>query len=70
MQQTATIERLYGLNETRQFLGVGNTKLFELIRTGQLSARKIGSRTVVPESELIRFQSQLPPARNAAGDAR
>lgn len=70
MQQTATIERLFGLNETRQFLGVGNTKLFELIRTGQLSARKIGSRTVVAESELIRFQSQLPPARSAADDAR
>jgi len=66
MQQTATIERFFRLKEARNFLGVGNTTLYALIKSGQLCARKIGARTVIAESELIRFQSQLPPARRLA----
>ncbi|OYU50499.1 MAG: hypothetical protein CFE31_02825 [Rhizobiales bacterium PAR1] len=60
---TTIATRLLSLEETRRLLGIGNTKLFELLKTGQLSARKLGARTVIAESELIRFQQQLPQVR-------
>lgn len=58
-----TADRLLSLEETRRLLGIGNTKLFELLKTGEISARKLGARTVVPESEIVRFQQQLPQVR-------
>lgn len=61
-----TPDRFVSLEETRRLLGIGQTKLFELLKTGELSARKLGSRTVIPESELISFQQQLPQVRPAA----
>jgi excisionase family DNA binding protein len=42
--------------------GIGPTKLYALIRAGDLVAIKIGDRTMVPESALIRFLGALPVA--------
>lgn len=33
-------------------LGVGRTVLYELIKSGEITTIKIGTRTLVPESEL------------------
>jgi len=38
-------------------IGVAKTSIFALIKAGQLRSIKIGSRTLIPESELQRFIS-------------
>jgi len=35
-------------------IGIGRTALYELIKTGEIRAIKIGSRTLIPEAELQR----------------
>lgn len=49
-------------------LGVGKTTIYELIAAGELRPFKIGRKTLIPESDLLR----LIAARVAAndGDAR
>jgi hypothetical protein len=39
---------------------IGRSKLFELIRTGQLKAKKLDSCTIVLRSEWIRYLQSLP----------
>lgn len=36
-------------------LGVGRSTMYELIKGGDLKAIKVCSRTLIPESELLRF---------------
>ena len=43
-------------------LGVGRTKGFELIASGQLAARKLGAKTLVEAASLRRFAKSLPRA--------
>ena len=35
-------------------LGIGRSSLYELIRTGEVRTIKIGSRTLIPEAELLK----------------
>jgi excisionase family DNA binding protein len=42
-----------------QWLGIGQTKMWALIRDGEIQAVRLGSRTLLPLAELQRFQSQL-----------
>ena len=39
-------------------LGIGRTLVYELIKKGKLRTIKLGSRTLVPESELHRLISE------------
>lgn len=41
------------------WLGIGQTKMWALIRDGEVKAVRLGSRTLLPLSELQRFQSRL-----------
>ncbi|WP_163265619.1 helix-turn-helix domain-containing protein [Chelativorans alearense] len=45
--------------------GIGRTKIFEAIKTGQLKARKFGRRTVILTEDLADFLKSLP-VREAA----
>jgi excisionase family DNA binding protein len=36
-------------------IGVARTSIYELIKAGEIKSIKIGSRTLIPESELQRF---------------
>ena len=56
-------DRLAPLSEVRERLGIGPTKIFDLLKRGEISAVKIGRKTLVAESELARFTAALPPAR-------
>lgn len=53
-------ERLYNIEGTQQRLGnLGRTRVFDLIRTGQLESVKIGRRRFVPESAIHRYIESL-----------
>jgi hypothetical protein len=39
---------------------IGRSRLFELIRSGQLKAKKLGSSTIILRSEWLRFLQTLP----------
>ena len=41
-------------------LGIGRTLLYDLIKQGKLRPIKLGSRTLIPESELQRLVTEQP----------
>ncbi|MFK7842588.1 MAG: helix-turn-helix domain-containing protein [Sphingorhabdus sp.] len=42
----------YSVKDACEVTGLGKTKMYQLIRTGQLDVRKIGRRTVIPAASL------------------
>jgi len=50
----------------QQRIGVGSTKFYALLKSGQLKARKIGRRTVILDSDLCEFLGALPVALTIA----
>lgn len=55
MQASLSIE------EARAAIGLGRTKIYQLINSGELKARKIGKRTVILKEDLEAFLSNLQP---------
>lgn len=55
------------IEETRMATGLGRTKIYQLINSGELKARKIGKRTFVLKDDLETFLQNLQPyaAENA-----
>lgn len=53
------MDQLYTVPEVLGRLRTSRTKFYELVRTGQLSTVKIGSRTYVRADELARFIGSL-----------
>ena len=51
----------YSPSEGAQVLGISRSKIYELIAAGDLKVIKLGSRTLVPHSELLRFLASLGP---------
>ncbi len=47
------------IEEARVATGLGKTKLYQLINSGELKARKIGKRTVILKDDLQTFLSNL-----------
>jgi excisionase family DNA binding protein len=45
--------------------GVGRTTIYEMIKTGRLSARKCGRRTLILTDDLQRCLEELPPVKTA-----
>lgn len=50
---------LIGLSEVKALLGVGRTKVFDLIEDGQILRVKIGRRTLVPLSSVTSYIARL-----------
>ncbi|MCB1681558.1 MAG: helix-turn-helix domain-containing protein [Alphaproteobacteria bacterium] len=57
------------IEETQIATGLGRTKIYQLINSGELKARKIGKRTFVLKGDLDAFLKNLPPyvSQNAEG---
>ena len=53
---------VYGRQAAQQIIGVGPTKFYDLVKSGSLDARKIGSKTVVTAASIRRFVDNLPKA--------
>lgn len=54
-------ERAYTVAEACERLGdISRTQFYRLVQSGDLEARKLGSRTVVLGSEIQRFLDELP----------
>ena len=50
---------LLPITDACRSLGIGRSKLYELIAAGDISIRKIGRKTLVPREELTSFAARL-----------
>jgi hypothetical protein len=59
--ETRPGDRVWSINDTRDLLGgVSRSAVYDLVRSGHLVARKLGSRTVQLQSDLEAFLASLP----------
>lgn len=52
--ERTTDRRGLSVREAAQYLGIGTTSLYKLIRQGRVRIIKLGSRTIVPRAEIER----------------
>jgi excisionase family DNA binding protein len=57
----------YRIDEVRRTLGLGTTKIYQLIGAGLLDARKAGSRTLITGESLRQYVAALPKAHITTG---
>lgn len=48
-------ELAYSINRTAKALGVGRSTIYKLIKTGQVDALKIGTRTLITTASIARL---------------
>ena len=53
------MQKSLSIQEAKNIIGVGTTKLYELINSGALRAHKIGKRTIILRGDLEDFLSNL-----------
>ena len=58
------------MDEAAATAGVGKTKLYEVINTGALRARKWGKRTIILQSDLEAFLANLENYVPTAGETK
>lgn len=51
----------YTVDQVCKATGIGKTKLYEMLDTGTLPAKKLGKRTFILKSDLLKFLSDLEP---------
>ncbi|ASE39107.1 helix-turn-helix domain-containing protein [Brevundimonas vesicularis] len=55
----------YTVDEAGPAMGVSRTTVFDMIRNGEVMAKKLRGRTIITRDELLRVIDQAPPARAA-----
>lgn len=50
----------YTVSDACQKFGIGRTKLFELLNTGEIKRRKLGRKTLILDEDLKAFVKNLP----------
>jgi hypothetical protein len=60
----------YRIEDARRVIGVGTTRIYELIGAGVLDARKAGGRTLITGESLRRYVANLPKADIRTGQGR
>ncbi|HYC66587.1 helix-turn-helix domain-containing protein [Brevundimonas sp.] len=53
----------YTVEEAGRAIGVSRSTVFDMIRMGEVSAKKLRGRTVIARAELQRIVSEAPDAR-------
>jgi excisionase family DNA binding protein len=64
---SAVAAKQYSIKAFGALHGVGRTKTYELINSGQLSAVKVGSRTLIPVEAAERWRERLPRYTKSVG---
>jgi excisionase family DNA binding protein len=64
------IKRAMSVEEAAKAAGVGRTILFENIRAGHITARKVGRRTIITMDDLDAWLKSLPKSRERNGGRR
>ena len=62
MNKEALPRYAYSVEEAARQIGIGRSKMFELIKYGKIKAIKCGARTLVPDSSLMSFLATSEPA--------
>lgn len=52
----------HSIDGATKALNCGRTKLYQLLAEGRIKAKKLGSKTLIPHSELARLLESLPDA--------
>ena len=52
----------FSIPEACLIIGAGRSSVYEALNAGELTARKMGRRTIILKQELLRFLSELPAA--------
>jgi excisionase family DNA binding protein len=60
--------RALGVAEAAKAAGVGRTTLFEAIRKGEITARKVGRRTIITVDDLDAWLNSLPKRTDLGSD--
>ncbi|QCQ97786.1 helix-turn-helix domain-containing protein [Brevundimonas sp. SGAir0440] len=55
----------YTVDEAGSAMGVSRTTVFDMIRNGEVIAKKLRGRTIITRDELQRVIDEAPPARAA-----
>jgi excisionase family DNA binding protein len=53
------VARLHHVESVMERLGLGRSKVYELMASGQLRSCKVGRRRLVPESAIVEFIDSL-----------
>lgn len=53
-------ELMYSVVRSAELSGLGRTKIFEAMRSGELVAVKVGRRTLIRRSDLVAWIESLP----------
>jgi excisionase family DNA binding protein len=61
------VKRAFSVPEAAKAAGVGRTTLFEAIRSRQIVARKVGSRTIILMDDLNAWLNSLPKTSERDG---
>jgi excisionase family DNA binding protein len=61
---------LCSITESCRLLGVGRTKLYEVIASGELRIRKIGRKSLIAMSDLQRWAERLPAINSNGGQQK
>jgi excisionase family DNA binding protein len=59
----AVEQRAFSINEVARIASISRAKVYELVSSGQLPAKKLGTRTLIPSVDLDKFLAELPPGR-------
>ena len=63
-EPTAAADKLaYTVEEAGRAIGVSRSTVFDMIRVGELTAKKLRGRTVIARIELQRVLTEAPNAR-------
>lgn len=60
---------LYRVPDACAAIGVGKSRLYELVNAGRIRPVKIGRSTLIPRTELERFTAELVEGGGADGNA-
>jgi excisionase family DNA binding protein len=50
---------LHEINEATELIGLGRSKLYELLATGEIESVKVGKRRLIPHAALVEFVDRL-----------